>query len=397
MNALPVGIAAWQALSNLGSSTADLRHALCSHDNHFSLNRTWLTGQRPTWLGQIQADLPPVPPELADVASRNVAVALALVDAMQTRLQTLIAGIPKQRLGIVIGTSTSGLSANEAALFAQSRGQTSPEPLVYSRQQMNATSVALQRYLDWRGPCFTVSTACSSAAKAILAGQRLLQADVCDVVLVGGVDTLCSLTFNGFDCLESLSAERCRPFGQDRDGINIGEAGALFLLHRERENVVLRGGGESSDAWHISAPHPEGKGAAQAMQAALSSTGLQAADIDYINVHGTGTPQNDAMEALAIRQVFAEHFPWISSSKHQTGHCLGAAGAIEAAIACAVLESSETWLPWQQGHAALDPDFMDLPFVKPDSEFTGRIKRIMSNSFAFAGSNASLIFENTHA
>ena len=397
MNALPVGIAAWQALSNLGSSTADLRQALCSHANHFSLNRTWLTGQRPTWLGQIQADLPPVPPELADVASRNIAVALALVHAMQERLNAVIAGIPKQRLGIVIGTSTSGLSANEAALFAQSRGQTSPEPLVYSRQQMNATSVALQRYLDWHGPCFTVSTACSSAAKAILAGQRLLQADVCDVVLVGGVDTLCSLTFNGFDCLESLSAERCRPFAQDRDGINIGEAGALFLLHREPENVVLRGGGESSDAWHISAPHPEGKGAAQAMQAALSSTGLQAADIDYINVHGTGTPQNDAMEALAIRQVFAEHFPWISSSKHQTGHCLGAAGAIEAAIACAVLESNDAWLPWQQGHAALDPDFMDLPFVKPDSEFTGRIKRIMSNSFAFAGSNASLIFENTHA
>ena len=397
MNALPVGIAAWQALSNLGSSAADLQQALCSDANHFSLNHTWLTGQRPTWLGQIQADLPPVPPELADLASRNVAVALALVAAMQTRINTLIAGIPKQRLGIVIGTSTSGLSANEAALFAHTRGQEYAEALVYSRQQMNATSVALQRHLDWRGPCFTVSTACSSAAKAMLAGQRLLQADVCDVVLVGGVDTLCSLTFNGFDCLESLSVERCRPFAQNRDGINIGEAGALFVLHREPENVVLRGGGESSDAWHISAPHPEGKGAAQAMQRALSSTGLQAADIDYVNLHGTATPQNDAMEALAIRQVFADKLPWLSSSKHHTGHCLGAAGAIEAAIACAALESDETWLPWQQGFADLDPVFADLPFVRPDSVFTGRIKRIMSNSFAFAGSNASLIFESAHA
>ena len=316
---------------------------------------------------------------------------------MQTRINTLIAGLPKQRLGIVIGTSTSGLSANEAALFAHTHGQECTEALVYSRQQMNATSVALQRYLDWRGPCFTVSTACSSAAKAMLAGQRLLQADVCDVVLVGGVDTLCSLTFNGFDCLESLSAERCRPFAQNRDGINIGEAGALFLLHREPENVVLLGGGESSDAWHISAPHPEGKGAAQAMQRALSSTGLQAADIDYVNLHGTATPQNDAMEALAIRQVFADKLPWLSSSKHHTGHCLGAAGAIEAAIACAALESDETWLPWQQGFADLDPVFADLPFVGPDSVFTGRIKRIMSNSFAFAGSNASLIFESAHA
>ena len=396
MTALPVGIAAWQALSNLGSSAADLQHALCSDANHFSLNHTWLTGQRPTWLGQIQADLPPLPSELADVASRNVAVALALVEAMQAHLNAVIAGIPKQRLGIVIGTSTSGLSANEAALFAQTRDQDCAEALVYSRQQMNATSVALQRHLDWQGPCFTVSTACSSAAKAILAGQRLLQADVCDVVLVGGIDTLCSLTFNGFDCLESLSAERCRPFGQDRDGINIGEAGALFLLHREPENVVLLGGGESSDAWHISAPHPEGKGAAQAMQRALASTGLQAADIDYVNLHGTATPQNDAMEALAIRTVFAESLPWLSSSKHHTGHCLGAAGAIEAAIACAALESSEAWLPWQQGFAATDPVFADLPFVRPESVFTGRIKRIMSNSFAFAGSNASLIFESTH-
>ena len=397
MNALPVGIAAWQALSNLGSNAADLQQALCSDDNHFIPNHTWLTGNRPTWLGQIAADLTSVPAELQDVASRNVAVALTLVDALQTRLSALTAGLPKARLGIVIGTSTSGLSANEAALFAHTRGQTPAQPLVYSRQQMNATSVALQRHLGWRGPCFTISTACSSAAKAILAGQRLLQADVCDVVLVGGVDTLCSLTFNGFDCLESLSAERCRPFAQDRDGINIGEAGALFVLHRESENVVLRGGGESSDAWHISAPHPEGKGAAQAMQRALASAGLQAADIDYVNLHGTATPQNDAMEALAIRQVFADKLPWLSSTKYHTGHCLGAAGAIEAAVACAVFESPEAWLPWQQGFAALDSVFTDLPFVRPESQFTGRIKRIMSNSFAFAGSNASLIFENTHA
>ena len=133
------------------------------------------------------------------------------------------------------------------------------------------------------------------------------------------------------------------------------------------------------------------------MQRALSSTGLQAADIDYVNLHGTATPQNDAMEASAIRQVFADKLPWLSSSKHHTGHCLGAAGAIEAAIACAALESHETWLPWQQGFADLDPVFADLPFVGPDSMFTGRIKRIMSNSFAFAGSNASLIFESAHA
>ena len=397
MNAQAVGVAAWQALSNLGDNAAAMRAALQSDANHFSLNHTWLTAGRPTWLGQIQAALPEIPSELTDVASRNVAVALALVEAMRADLQQVIAGIPTQRLGIVIGTSTSGLSANEAALFAHTRGEDSHAELVYRRQQMNATSVALQRYLGWRGPCFTVSTACSSAAKAILAGQRLLQADVCDVVLVGGIDTLCSLTFNGFDCLESLSSERCRPFAADRDGINIGEAGALLVLHRQQENVNLCGGGESADAWHISAPHPQGTGAAQAMQRALEHSGLQAADIDYVNLHGTATPQNDAMEALAVHQVFGAHQPWLSSTKHHTGHCLGAAGAIEAAIACAVLEDAAAWLPWQQGFAATDSAFADLRFVRPDSEFTGRIQRIMSNSFAFAGSNASLIFESKHA
>ena len=393
MTALPVGVAAWQALSNLGSSAADLQQALCNDANHFSLNHTWLTGKRPTWLGQIQADLPAVPPELDDLASRNVAVALALVKAMQTRLNAVIAGIPKQRLGIVIGTSTSGLSANEAALFAHTRSQDCAEALVYSRQQMNATSVALQRHLDWRGPCFTVSTACSSAAKAILAGQRLLQADVCDVVLVGGIDTLCSLTFNGFDCLESLSAERCRPFGQDRDGINIGEAGALFLLHREPENVVLLGGGESSDAWHISAPHPEGKGAAQAMQRALASTGLQAADIDYVNLHGTATPQNDAMEARVVSDLFGAT-AMSSSTKPLTGHALGAAAAIEAALCWLAMQddNAEGLLPPHLWDGVPDATLPPLRLALPGARLGRPLDWALSNSFAFGGSNAALLF-----
>ena len=388
MNALPVGIAAWQALSNLGSNAADLQQALCSDDNHFIPNHTWLTGNRPTWLGQIAADLTSVPAELQDVASRNVAVALTLVDALQTRLSALTAGLPKARLGIVIGTSTSGLSANEAALFAHTRGQTPAQPLVYSRQQMNATSVALQRHLGWRGPCFTISTACSSAAKAILAGQRLLQADVCDVVLVGGVDTLCSLTFNGFDCLESLSAERCRPFAQDRDGINIGEAGALFVLHRESENVVLRGGGESSDAWHISAPHPEGKGAAQAMQRALASAGLQAADIDYVNLHGTATPLNDQIESQVVHDLFGENVP-CSSTKHLTGHTLGAAGITEAALSWLILTHNLPLPP--QDFTRYAPDDTLPPCGVLHRSIALKKPVILSNSFAFGGNNASIL------
>lgn len=392
-----VGIACWQALSNLGNSAHSLQQALSSNANHFELSHDWLTGQRPCYLGRIQDALLPLPAALSDVASRNVAVALSLVHAMHTDLTQHTQGLPLSRLGIVMGTSTSGLGDNEPAVFAAQNGLALPSDFSHARQQMNATSVALQRHLDWQGPCFTISTACSSAAKAMLAGQRLLQADVCDAVLVGGIDTLCHLTFNGFDSLESLSADRCRPFAQDRDGINIGEAGALFLLSRNPSKTLLAGGGESSDAWHISAPHPEGKGAAQAMQRALDACGYQASDIDYVNLHGTATPQNDAMEALALRQVFATQQPWVSSSKHQTGHCLGAAGAIEAAICCAILESGGTWLPWQQQLSPLASEFADLRFVLPHHPLERTVKRVMSNSFAFAGSNASLIFEAADA
>jgi 3-oxoacyl-[acyl-carrier-protein] synthase-1 len=254
---------------------------------------------------------------------------------------------------------------------------------------MGCLAKALQQYLGWEGPAYTISTACSSSAKALAAGQRLLHADLADVVLVGGVDTLCQLTLNGFNSLESLSERTCQPCGVKRDGINIGEAAAFFVLSKATAPVMLMGAGESMDAWHISAPHPEGKGAALAMQRALDMAHISAQEVGYINLHGTATPQNDAMEIKAVRQVFGDYQVALSSTKHKTGHCLGAAGAIEAFI-CEQVLKDQSWLPLHQ-NVEIDPDLADQNYVQ-DAELKQPIRYVMSNSFAFGGSNISLVF-----
>jgi 3-oxoacyl-[acyl-carrier-protein] synthase-1 len=221
------------------------------------------------------------------------------------------------------------------------------------------------------------------------AGQRLLNADLADAVLVGGVDTLCKLTLNGFDSLESLSSGICQPCGTNRDGINIGEAAGLFLLSKAPAAVMLLSSGESMDAWHISAPHPEGKGAAEAMQKALDTAQLEAGDIDYLNLHGTSTPQNDAMEIKAVQTVFSDAAVALSSTKHKTGHCLGAAGAIEAFI-CQQVLLDQSWLPLH--HAGELDDVLAGQNYVLTPHLNTPIRYAMSNSFAFGGSNISLIF-----
>jgi 3-oxoacyl-[acyl-carrier-protein] synthase I len=296
---------------------------------------------------------------------------------------------PRARLGIVLGTSTSGISSGEAAIAQWSRDETLPSDYHYAQQEMGVLAPALQQHLGWQGPAFCISTACSASAKAMASGQRLLQAGLCDAVLVGGVDSLCRLTLNGFDALESLSATRCRPLSRDRDGINIGEAAAFFLLTRESAEVNLLGAGESSDAWHISAPHPEGRGAAAAMQRALQNAGLNHQALHYLNLHGTATTQNDAMEARAIHRLFLDAVP-VSGTKHLTGHCLGAAGALEAGLACVLLADGNMQLPAHPDFLP-DPELPVLQTTTREHRLPSGPARIMSNSFAFGGSNIALI------
>ncbi|QER38676.1 beta-ketoacyl-[acyl-carrier-protein] synthase family protein [Acinetobacter suaedae] len=383
-----VGIPISVGLSALGQDIQHIRNCLTTPDNTLTLEAGFLA-DRPVWVGRYaDALIEKVPEALKKFDSRNLRFALTALQKIEDELQQQIAGIDPKRLSIVMGTSTSGISDSELLLKQYFDGNVTIE-LMHQPQEMGSLAKALQCHLGWQGAAYTISTACSSSAKAFAAGQRLIQAGLADAVLVGGVDSLCQLTLNGFNSLESLSADICQPCGIHRDGINIGEAAALFLLTKASAPIMLYGVGESMDAWHISAPHPEGLGAATAMQRALDSAAIPAQQVGYINLHGTATPQNDAMEIKAIRQVFQGVNVPLSSTKHKTGHCLGAAGAIEAFI-CTQLLKDQNGLPLHQ-YTAIDPELADQNYVK-DAQQTDRIRYVLSNSFAFGGSNISLLF-----
>lgn len=383
-----VGIHFSIGLSALGSTTTDLKHHLTDNENCLTLESGYIPEQK-VWVGAYASELiQEIPEFLKDVDSRNLRFALTALKQIESQIQEYVAQFDQTRLAIVIGTSTSGITDNEAELRKHFQGDLTIK-VTQQKQEMGSLAKALQAYLGWKGLAYTISTACSSSAKAFATGQRLIHADLADVVLVGGVDTLGKLTLNGFHSLESLSLGICQPSGQNRDGINIGEAASLFLLSKQEAEVMLVGAGESMDAWHISAPHPEGDGAAKAMQNALDMASIQAEDIGYLNLHGTATPQNDAMEIKAVRRVFKDYLVPLSSTKHKTGHCLGAAGAIEAMI-CTQILKDQSWLPLhQQGY--LDAELDDQNFVD-NAELKQPIHYAMSNSFAFGGSNISLIF-----
>ncbi|HEX7969799.1 MAG TPA: beta-ketoacyl synthase N-terminal-like domain-containing protein, partial [Stellaceae bacterium] len=243
------------------------------------------------------------------------------------------------------------------------------------------------------GPAYTIATACSSSGKIFASAQRLIDAALCDAALVGGADTLCRLTLNGFHSLEALAADYCNPFSRNRDGINIGEGAAIFLMSREPARVALLGVGESSDAYHVSAPDPEGTGAMRAMDLALAAARLPASAIDYVNLHGTATPLNDAMEGRAAAALFGNGIP-CSSTKAMTGHMLGAAGAGEAGFLWLTLDPdfSDGALPPHLWDGAADPEIPALNLVPPATRMpiTGR-SAMLSNSFAFGGSNVAVV------
>ncbi|MGD9699310.1 beta-ketoacyl-[acyl-carrier-protein] synthase family protein [Acinetobacter sp.] len=383
-----VGIQLSAGLSALGNTAEQIRQALTTQQNTLSL-RSGFIPEKQVWVGAYQQPLiETVPAFLQDVDSRNLRFALTALSSIESEIRDYTAQFDRKRLAIILGTSTSGIADNEI-LLKQYFNHHSKIEINHYKQEMGSLAKGLQMHLGWEGPAYTISTACSSSAKAMAAGQRLINAGLADAVLVGGVDTLCRLTLNGFYSLESLSNDLCQPCGAQRDGINIGEAAGLFLLSKESAPVMLMSAGESMDAWHISAPHPEGKGAAEAMQKALDMAGISASEIGYLNMHGTATPQNDAMEIKAVQTVFQQYEVPISSSKHKTGHCLGAAGAIEAVI-CQQVLADQSWLPLHHS-GSIDPELDEANYVL-NAQLQQPIEYVMSNSFAFGGSNISLIF-----
>jgi 3-oxoacyl-[acyl-carrier-protein] synthase-1 len=370
----------------------------------------WVSGRNLT-VGAVTGELPPMPAGLEAAQSRNNQLLLASALQIEPQIRAAIDRYGAGRIGVVLGTSTSGIHEAALSIAEQQRTGQLPADYRYRQQELVAPAAFLSQWLQLSGPSYVISTACTSSARALLSAQRLLRLGVCDAVLCGGVDSLCGLTLNGFAALEAVADERCNPFSANRNGINIGEGAALFLMTKEMGSgelgvgsgqlmsgesapIALLGGGASSDAYHISAPEPQGLGAQAAMRQALASAGVAAEAIDYLSLHGTATRHNDAMESLAVQAVFPEGVP-CSSTKPLTGHCLGAAGALEAAFCWLSLSRHNPLglLPPQLWDGVPDPELPALDLVRLGQQFRGQGPRhLMSNSFAFGGNNIALLF-----
>ena len=349
-----------------------------------------------TFTGEVAGvDAVPLPAHLADFDCRNNRLALLGLtqDGFAEAVRTAIAKYGAQRIGLFLGTSTSGILQSELAYRRRDPVTGAlPADFIY-RSTHNTFSVAdfTRHYFGLAGPVAVVSSACSSSAKVFSSARRMMAAGLIDAAVVGGVDSLCLTTLYGFNSLGLISEQACRPFDAQRNGISIGEAAAFALLERSPEQldadaVLLLGTGESSDAYHMSSPHPEGLGARMAMQDALNMAGLNPSEIDYINLHGTATQSNDAAEGKVVAAVFGATTP-CSSTKGATGHTLGAAGGVEAVICALALQHG--LLPAGLNTQQLDPT-LDLDYLLDNREQP--VACVLSNSFGFGGTNCSLIF-----
>jgi len=370
-----------------GANPAELAAALWADQPCGVQPEPWRDG-RELHLGRVRTALPPLDPTPA-FASRNNALLAAALAQIRPQVDAAIARHGAARVAVVLGTSTSGVGEAEWAWGEQARSGALPASFDIRQQEIGSPALYLAQTLGLGGPAFVVSTACSSSAKALASAARLLRAGLADAVLCGGADSLCDFTVAGFAALEAVSGPRCNPMSANRQGINIGEAAALFLMEREGPGPRLAGWGETSDAHHISAPEPSGRGAEAAMRAALACAGLQPTDIGYLNLHGTATPHNDAMESQAVARVFGLELP-CSSTKPLTGHTLGAAGALEAAVAWLTLQG-EGRLPVHHFDGARDPALPAIRLVQPGERLVEAPRAVLSNSFAFGGSNAALL------
>ena len=371
----------------LGGDATSVRAGLYAGSTQGMVGRDDLIAGRRVHVGEVKTRLPPLDSSLHDYASRNNQLLRAAVEQIRPDIDAAIARHGAGRIGIVLGTSTAGIAEGEQAVAERLSSGSFPASYDYRQQEISSPAEYLRRALGVSGPGWTVSTACTSSAKALSSARRLLDTGLCDVVIVGGVDSLCRLTLNGFGALESVSKGLCRPFSRNRDGINIGEGAAVFLMSREPGPVCVLGIGESSDAFHISGPDPEGRGAELAMRHAL--TGMDAASVDYLNLHGTATPQNDLMESHAVHRVFGPDVP-CSSTKPLVGHTLGAAGATELAFCWMLLTApGATPLPPHVWDGEVDPALAPLHLSKAGERRHCRIAA--SNSFAFGGNNICVV------
>jgi len=381
-------------ISPLGNALDETKRRLLDLvQSGVSLSENYLPG-RSVPLGQVDPTvlLPSVEEFPLRDRSRNNRLALAALSQIRPTVDHAIDRFGADRIGVVIGTSTSGIAEGEMALREFAASAALPEQFHYGQQEMGSPAAVLASTLEITGPAYVHSSACASSAKALASAARLILMGACDAVLAGGVDSLCAFTVAGFAALESVSDTRCNPLSRNRNGINLGEGAALFLLSREPATVSLRGWGESSDGYHISAPDPAGAGARSAMERALSRAGIAAAQVDYVNLHGTATVQNDAMEARVIHALFGDRVS-VSSTKPFTGHALGAAGAIEAGLCWLAMQDDNATgkVPPHLWDGLADPALPVLNVAGPGASLGHPLRCAVSNSFAFGGANATLV------
>jgi 3-oxoacyl-[acyl-carrier-protein] synthase-1 len=383
----PLFLTASSAVSALGRGAAAHREALLARRS----------GLRPNdfdpgvggWIGRVEGvEDHALPAALSEWDCRNNRLAdLALrADGFAEAVAEARARYGADRIAVVLGTSTSGILAAEEAYRHRTACGALPPGFDYARtQDLYSLAGYVRAALALAGPALVISTACASSARAFIDAGNLVRAGLCDAAVVGGADSLCRMTLQGFQALELISPTPCRPCDANRGGISVGEAAGFALLEREGSGLALLGAGASSDGHHMSSPHPDGVGAVGAMRDALRSAALDPADIDWVNLHGTGTRANDAMEDLAVATVFGDAVP-CSSTKGWTGHTLGACGIIETVIATQCMAGG--FIPGCLAVEEKDPTF------RADVATSTRmrpVRRVMNNSFGFGGINCSLV------
>ncbi|MBV8916036.1 MAG: beta-ketoacyl-[acyl-carrier-protein] synthase family protein [Acetobacteraceae bacterium] len=388
----PLGITALTAVSALGRGADAQGDALLAGSSGLRPNDfDPATGG---WIGRVRGlEDHTLPASLARFDCRNNRLAdLALrTDGFIGRVEEARARYGAHRIAVVLGTSTSGISSAEDAYRERGGDGALPSGFDYAgTQDLYSLGCYVRAALRLQGPAFVVSTACASSARAFMDAANHIRAGLCDAAVVGGADSLCRMTLHGFQALELISPDPCRPCHPDRAGISIGEAAGFALLEREASGLQFLGAGASSDGHHMSHPHPEGAGAVAAMRHALDAARLRPEEIDWINLHGTGTRANDATEDLAVAAVFGDAVP-CSSTKGWTGHTLGACGILEAVLAVQCI--TRGFVPGCLGVAEPDRSFRS----KVATGIVERpVRRVLSNSFGFGGVNCSLVFGTVH-
>ena len=391
MRPSPLCVTAYTVACAAGTGRAAFTAALRERRSGLRPN-DFTTAPLETWIGRIdglEREEAALPAPLAAWDCRNNRLAwLALhQDRFHERMAAARARYGSHRIAIVVGTSTASIgSTEEAYRRLQPDGEFPPELRRSIIHAPHSLADFLRHALALEGFCVTVATACSSSAKVFADAERLLRQGLADAALVGGADTLCGSVLFGFNSLGLVSPEPCRPFDPARRGLSLGEAAGFALLERQGEGPWLLGCGASSDAHHMSSPHPEGRGARRAIEAALDAAGIGSCDVDYINLHGTASQKNDEVEGRLVAELFPQK-AFASSTKGWTGHALGAAGIVEAAVACNAIETG--LVPGTLNSSAIDP--ICGPQVRLENEQRA-VGIAASHSFGFGGSNCVLVF-----